>query len=100
MLKGIIIINMYTDIQSIQPYVVCCLATQNLRPISLDTEYISDHKVARVGRLATDYMIVVRPWEVCMHACTHNIMWHQNQSETNVGNGFTCYTKILDILFL
>ena len=30
---------------------------------------IGDHRVARVGRLATDYIIVVRPWESGIQPC-------------------------------
>ena len=41
-------------------FVVCCLATQI---ISLSTSDLGDCKVARVGRPATDYKLVVRPWE-------------------------------------
>ena len=33
------------------------------RPISLSTSALGDCKVARVGRPAIDYKLVVRPWE-------------------------------------
>ena len=38
------------------------------RPISLSTSGLSDYKVARVGRPATDYKLVVRPWESGMRS--------------------------------
>ena len=39
------------------------------RPISLSTSSLGDYKVARVGRPATDYKIVVRSWESGIPPC-------------------------------
>ena len=41
-------------------FVVRCLATQISKTLSLSTSGLG---VARVGRPATDYKLVVRPWE-------------------------------------
>ena len=50
-------------------FVVCCLATQFQRPISLRTSGLGDYKVARVGRPAADYKLVVGPWESGIRPC-------------------------------
>ena len=39
------------------------------RPISLSTSGFGDCKVARVGRPATEYKLVVRPWESGIRPC-------------------------------
>ena len=48
---------------------VCLLGSPNFkRPICLSTSGLGNRKVARVGRPATDYKLVVR-LHVCLHAC-------------------------------
>ena len=50
--------------------VVCCLAAQISKTnTSLSPSGIGDCKVARVGTPATDYKLVVRPWESGIRPC-------------------------------
>ena len=53
-------------------FVVCCSATQiNSKDPYLLAQLsgLGDCKVARVGRPATDYKLVVRPWESDIRPC-------------------------------
>ena len=58
-------------------FVVCCLTTQT---ISHGTSSQGDQKVARVGRPAADYKIIIKPWENGIQLC---ISCHFPQSDNN-----------------
>ena len=66
-------ITLYTntrlaDTDFYMSYLLCCLATQ-IWKAHISCHRRQSHEVARMGRLPTDYIIVIWPWESGMRPC-------------------------------